>query len=108
MNEKLQTINSVIEEIRNEILEEECIPLEDIPNAIKNRIAMGGDGVGYVTGFLYSSDEKPSTPTATTMNFMTGEIIDPGTGWSQDGWEPGTDYAWISSAVFGPSGETTS
>lgn len=84
MNEKLQTIYNITEEIRD-IVDAECIPLEGLPDAVKDKLREGGSGgSGYTTAFVFSTTNS-NTPTAEKMDMSTGLIEGLDEGWSQTG-----------------------
>jgi hypothetical protein len=73
MDEKLQTIYKVTQQIR-EIVDDECIPLEDLPEAIKDKLKEGGaGGSGFTTAFAFSSTNSIA-PTSEKMNMSTGLV----------------------------------
>lgn len=74
MNEKLQTIYSTVEEIRD-IVDAECIPLEDLPDEIRRRLREGGGGGGgYTTVFVFSSVDSPGAPVSGKLDVGTGYV----------------------------------
>lgn len=98
MDEKLQTIYKVTQQIR-EIVDDECIPLEDLPEAIKDKLREGGaGGSGFTTAFAFSSTNSIA-PTSEKMNISTGLVENLDEGWSQTNTN-GTDHQYMSYAIF--------
>lgn len=69
---KLETINKSISEIRN-ILGEECVDIEQLPNLIRN-IVNDSSRSGFTTTFLFSNDLNPTLPVGGTFNIETGLV----------------------------------
>lgn len=98
MDEKLQTIYKVTQQIR-EIVDDECIPLEDLPEAIKDKLREGGaGGSGFTTAFAFSSTNSIA-PTSEKMNMSTGLVENLDEGWSQTN-TTGADHQYMSYAIF--------
>lgn len=115
MNEKLETINNSITEIR-EIVGAPCANISELPDLVRSLSSAGGGlGGGYMTAFAFSSLTSPNTPSGNTLDTSTGYVTDLDSDWSQTGFRAASTYSlrsttvetsanWMTFAIFDPEG----